>query len=278
MVPKPVLRDRRALTFLCAAGVLLLAAVPVQVTGKGIDLYVMLCAGVALLVVERTVGDWVADLLGPAGTALAFAIVAAGGVAGLLSDRGQKGAQRFMAVAEEHGYRPAYFKTERDHEADKARADTSAQIADPSERLARSQPEQPSATPSSSSASAIPADGTASTPQTPASSGWTLFPYRRGTADHATGRLTTEPDLAQSGDEVTLRFRIVGITSKPPSSVSFYANGILLGRVPLAANGTAEARWRPRVPGQYQLRAETSASSLVQTSFSAAVQVLPRGR
>ncbi|HWK11019.1 MAG TPA: hypothetical protein VNR64_13260, partial [Vicinamibacterales bacterium] len=137
MVSKPVLRDRRALTFLCAAGVLLLAAVPVQVTGKGIDLYVMLCAGVALLVVERTVGDWVADFLGPAGTALAFAIVAAGGVAGLLSERGQKGAQRFIAVAEEHGYQPAYFKTEPDHEADNARADRSAQIADPSERLAR---------------------------------------------------------------------------------------------------------------------------------------------
>ena len=278
MVPKPVLRDRRALTFLCAAGVLLLAAVPVQVTGKGIDLYALLCAGVALLVVERTVGDWIADFLGPAGTALAFAIVAAGGVAGLLSERGQKGAQRFIAVAEEHGYQPAYFKTEPDHEADNARADRSAQIPDPSGRLARSQPEPAAAQPAPASPSASATEGSTSTPQSSAGSGWTLFAYRRGTPDRATARLTTEPDLAETGDEVTLRFRIVGTPGKPPSSVSFYANGILLGRVPLAANGTAEARWRPRVPGQYQLRAETSASSLVQTSFSAAVQVLPRGR
>jgi hypothetical protein len=267
MVLKPVFRGRRALliTLGSATGVLLLAAVPVQVTGSGIDLYALLLAGVLLLVVERTLGDWVANVLGPAGTALAFAIVAAGGVAYLLSDGGRKRAERFMVVAEAHGYRPAYFKSDDNLE----RAEKEA-----AERVAHL-PDVPDPAPVSSApdSDVKPA---AAAPQA-ANSGFGVF-FSGRPREEATARLIAEPDLALLEDDVRLRFVVIGHPKRMPSDVTFSVNGLFLSRQVVRPNGTAEAHWHPRLPGEYQLRAETSDSSLELRGFNATVQVLPRKR
>jgi hypothetical protein len=273
MVRARVFRGRHALpaTLLSAVGVLVLAAVPVQVTGSGIDLYALLFAGVLLLVVERTAGDWVANVLGPAGTALAFAIVAAAGVAYLLSDGGRKRAEHVMAVAEAHGYRAAYFKSEQ-----KLKADPQEELA---ERVAHvpvapgSVPDAPAPSPSSTTPVS---DEAQSSQAQPSGSGLQLFSFGGGSREQATARLTAVPELAQLGDEIRLRFRVIGQPKKMPSGVSFYVNGMLVAHESVGPDGIAETQWRPRVPGQYRLRAETSASSLESRGFDAAVQVLPR--
>jgi hypothetical protein len=276
MVPKPVFRGRRALfiTLGSAIGVLLLAAVPVQVTGSGIDLYALLVAGVLLLVAERTAGDWVANLLGPAGTALAFALVAAAGVAYLLSDGGQKRAERFMVVAEAHGYRPAYFKLEHNDldDAQKEAAERVAQLSDPFP------PAQTAATPASSgtpSASGEAASARA-TPQS-ANSGFSVF-FSGRPREEATGRLVADPELAQPNDDVRLRFVVIGQPKKMPTEVIFSVNGIFLSRQRVGPKGTAEAHWHPRLPGEYHARADTDDSSLEARGFNIKVQVVPSRR
>jgi hypothetical protein len=279
MARKPVFRGRRGLplTLLSALGVLVLAAVPVQVTGKGIDLYALLSAGVLLLVVERTVGDWVANVLGPIGTALAFAIVAAAGVAYLLSDSGRKRAEHFMAVAEAHGYQAAYFKMDPDRSNPEREefARAAAAFHDPA-----ASPASTTATADAHPAQAAgpPSDASASAPAArPAASGWKLFSFSRS-RNVVTARVTSDPDLVQAGEEVVIRFRIIGKSERPPSSVDFLANGVVFAHTPVQPDGTAEARWRPKLPGQYQLRVETTPSDLDAMKYDATLQVLPSRR
>ena len=77
----------------------------------GVDVLTVLIACFLLLVVERTLGDSIAERLGPAPTSLLFAIVAALGVAYVTTDTGQARAGRLFAAAEARGYRTAYFRS-----------------------------------------------------------------------------------------------------------------------------------------------------------------------
>ena len=59
----------------------LIAGVAVQTTRSGIDILALLVAGFVLLLIERTLGDWVAETLGPVPATVLFAAVAVLGVA-----------------------------------------------------------------------------------------------------------------------------------------------------------------------------------------------------
>src|SRR6476620_6874276 len=83
--------------------VLFVAALAVQVTHTGIDIFLVLFSGFVLLVVERTLGDWIAESIGAPATALVFAIVAALAVAYGMSTNGRAKANRFFASAESRG-------------------------------------------------------------------------------------------------------------------------------------------------------------------------------
>ena len=87
-----------------------LATVVVQTTRSGIDILALLIAGFILLVLERTLGDWVAESVGPAPTALIFALVAGICVAYVTTDSGRGRAERLLVAAEARGYRAAYFR------------------------------------------------------------------------------------------------------------------------------------------------------------------------
>ena len=52
-----------------ATAVLFVAALLVQLTHAGIDIFLVLAAIFVLLVLERTLGDWIAESVGAAGTA-----------------------------------------------------------------------------------------------------------------------------------------------------------------------------------------------------------------
>ena len=87
------------------AGVCVLsAAITVQCDRTGVDVLGLLIAAFMLLLVERTLGDWIAESLGPAATAFVFAAVAASGVWYLTDGVGRAKAQRVFAAAEARGY------------------------------------------------------------------------------------------------------------------------------------------------------------------------------
>ena len=92
-----------------AALCLAAAALTVQITRTGVDILALMSAGFVLLLLERTLGDWIADNLGPAATALVFACVAALGVSYSMTGGGRAKAQRAFAAAEARGYHTLYF-------------------------------------------------------------------------------------------------------------------------------------------------------------------------
>ena len=95
------------------AGVsLLVAAVAVQVTRTGVDILALLVGGFVLLLIERTLGDWVADTLGPIPTVLVFIAVAGLGVAYATAEGGRARLRRVFAAADAQGYHTAYFSLE----------------------------------------------------------------------------------------------------------------------------------------------------------------------
>jgi hypothetical protein len=89
--------------------VLFVAALFVQLTHAGIDVFLMLAAGFVLLVLERTLGDWIAESVGAPATVLIFTVFAGLAVAYALSADGRAKANRFFAAAQSRGYRPVYF-------------------------------------------------------------------------------------------------------------------------------------------------------------------------
>src|SRR5438477_2824505 len=107
--PGDLFRQRALQPIGWATAVLFIAALLVQLTHAGIDIFLVLAAIFVLLVLERTLGDWIAESVGAAGTALIFALVAALSVAYALSADGRAKANRFFATAESRGYRPLYF-------------------------------------------------------------------------------------------------------------------------------------------------------------------------
>src|SRR5262245_56820924 len=79
---------------LCVAA----AALTVQITRTGVDVLALMLAGFLLLLLERTVGDWIAESLGPATTALVFAAVAGFGVWYVMTAGGRAKVQRVFAA------------------------------------------------------------------------------------------------------------------------------------------------------------------------------------
>src|SRR5690348_15544051 len=108
---EPILSGSRALKrpLIWAFGVLVLAGVPVQISGTGIDIFVLLTAGAVLFALERTLGDAVAEFVGPVGAALLFCAMGGLGVGYVLTNSGQQRAKRFLAAAEARGYEPLVF-------------------------------------------------------------------------------------------------------------------------------------------------------------------------
>ena len=83
---------------------LLVAAVAVQVTRTGAPYPRAARGGFVLLLIERTLGDWVADTLGPIPTVLVFIAVAGLGVAYATAEGGRARLRRAFAAADAQGY------------------------------------------------------------------------------------------------------------------------------------------------------------------------------
>jgi hypothetical protein len=248
------------------------AALTVQFTHTGIDIFLVLVAGFVLLVLERTLGDWIAESLGPPATVLVFALLASLAVLYAVSAEGKARANRFFAIAESRGYHPLYFvvedpsetkddKTAKGRGADAVAAATAGRAAPPA-----------------GTGDSSPASGAASgVAVSPGIFSWGSSPDR---SKHL--RLRAEPDVVSGGQPVTLRATLESDPSKDTPkdtpttalTVIFTVNGGVVAKVPFDAAGNASAQFTTEVPGQYTARSRMSGSMFGQ-EVSATFNVLP---
>ena len=251
--------------------ILFVAALSVQFTHTGIDIFLVLVAGFVLLVLERTLGDWIAESLGPPATVLVFALLASLAVLYAVSAEGKAKANRFFAIAESRGYHPLYFVVEDPSETKDGK--TAAGRGADAVAAATAGHAAPPAAGDSSSASG-PANGVA---VSPGFFSWSSSPDR---SKHL--RLRAEPDVVSSGQPVTLRATLESETPKDASkdtpktalSVIFTVNGAIVAKVPVDADGNASAQFTADVPGLYTARSRMSGAMFGQ-EVSATFNVLP---
>jgi hypothetical protein len=84
----------------------------VQVTGSGIDLLVFATACLVLLTLERTVGDWLGELVGAALAGVIFALLVSGTIYYFFADSsaGRSHTDSFFVAADKRGYKTTYYR------------------------------------------------------------------------------------------------------------------------------------------------------------------------
>ncbi len=264
----------------------LIAGVAVQTTRSGIDILALLVAGFVLLLIERTLGDWVAETLGPVPATVLFAAVAVLGVAYVNTDGGRARARQLFAAANAQGYHTVYFSADG---ANVRRNSSSGEAMDavpdalkgpvngrpPVAASGASSPEAPRAATGPTSKvgrAAETSPGAASSDAAPSQSA-----TERPARGVRISRLRVSPEVGVIGHAISFR---VDVSSDVPGilpAVDFSVDGHPLASVTPAADGIASTQWKTMVPGQYVVRARLSRDSL-GAGVSATLNVLPRQR
>jgi hypothetical protein len=260
----------------------IVAAIVVEATRTGIDVLALLIAAFLLLVIERTLGDWVADSLGPAPTVLIFVAIAALGVTYVTTKDGRSRTQRLFALADAHGYHTLYFSLDDETEVGPASRTVSNVAAAPRIHDAPLQAPPPSAaTPPNVTASSHATAGTATAPAAASGTAGVAAP-NANQPEPAEGarieRLQVVPEVALVGQ--ALLFRVTIHSEKPGTlpDVEFSVNSRSLAKVTPDAQGVAVTSWKTMVPGQYAVRARLAGKYFGGTAVSAALNVLPAKR
>lgn len=85
-------------------------AVGVLASGNGFDILLIATAGLLLLTLERTVGDWMGEWLGAGKAGIVFGVCVAGlGYYFLGHSSGSAKTHHLLAAAEQRGYRSSYY-------------------------------------------------------------------------------------------------------------------------------------------------------------------------
>ncbi len=290
------------------------AAVVVQTTRIGIDILALLVAGFLLLLVERTVGDWVAERVGPAWTAFLFAVVAGLGVAYILSGSGRARAAGLFAAADARGYRALYFKVPVSAKVQTPQVDVASLPSGPfigPAAAAAAMPLSPgtattgtsaavpssagtstmgtaAAVPSSAgtstmgTAAAVPSSpGTATTGSRPSGSPLpapvatsSVAVRQRSAKNPRIDRLLVSPEVSVVGDVIGFRVLVSFDEDGSLPKVEFSVNGRVVATAAVI-DGVATARWKTAVPGQYVVRARLPGGFSGGTVASATLNVLP---
>ncbi|MEO7274306.1 MAG: Ig-like domain-containing protein [Vicinamibacterales bacterium] len=243
------------------------AAVVVQTTRSGVDVLALLLAAFCLLVLERTLGDWIADTLGPGPAALVFAGIALAGLLYVTTGGGRASAARFVAGAEARGYRAAYLTLTgpgKSGDLPNLRVATPASTVSSSAAPATGSLEVVAAAtlpgPASGGASASAA-GASSVPGVPA-------------AGVRITRFFSSANVAAVNQPITLRADVAADDEGELPKVEFSIDGRVVATA-APAGGTATATWRTRVPGQYVARAHLPGRFRAGVAPSTMITVIP---
>jgi hypothetical protein len=236
------------------------AAVFVQTTGSGVDVLVLLVALFVLLVLERTLGDWVADTLGSGPAALVFLAIAVAGLVYVNSRSGRALAGRFFASAEARGYRSVYFNFKG--------PDSASELP----RLHVATPPAPDGGPPPSIEPAAAAVAAVADPVIPSAPSAESVPRRAATGVRIT-RLRPSADVAMVGQPITLSVDVAADDAGDLPAIEFTVDGRLIATA-VPERGRAAATWSTRVPGQYNVRVRLPGSFGI-SNLSTTVTILP---
>jgi hypothetical protein len=221
-----------------------------------VDIFALLLACFILLLIERTVGDWVAEAVGAGPVAVLFLMIAVTGLAYMQSANGRGRANRFFAAAQARGYRTAYFRIDD--------AVIPNGLPHPGPAVAEGLPGRP--TNSAPLLSTQTASQRTSTTASPAESGEPRAENVR------LGPLRVVPDVALTDREVAFNVEVTASAGSLPD-VEFSVNGNVVGRSRIV-DQLATARWKTPVPGRYVVRVRI-ADGFVGTGSSAVLNILP---
>jgi hypothetical protein len=281
------------------AGVsILVAAIVVEVTRTGVDILALLVGGFLLLVIERTLGDWIADSLGPLPTVLIFIAIASLAVTYATAEGGRSRLRRVFTAADEHGYHTLYFSLDDDTSGEAAGSvnlsaggsgprtpSTGAPPVSASRPPAR-QPvgsapavaSAPAASPVSSSAgtpTSTPSVSAVSNPAPEAHSSNASPPAPRQAGNVRIQRLRVLPEVGVVGESLVFRADVSSDGAGALPAVEFSVDGHTIAVVKPDERGVASARWKTRVPGQYVVRAGLAGALFGAQRASAVLSVLP---
>lgn len=249
----------------------------VFVSGTGLDVLVLVMVACGIVVFDRLVGDYAADLLGPGLASITLA-AALGGMGWLLFAKDGK-ADQFFESAEESGYttlfyRPAPARDPLPQPAD-ANPDTPPGGAPPTRRATAGRPTMgPAITAPSDDETRARTTG----PLLKETSAGLLegLGLRRGEMIKPVVRLET-PEMTVTGRRVALHAHVIA-RGKPVAgaAVTFTANGRNVATSKTDARGIATATFAPGAAHIYEIRARvTRSGDLLDAAGSTLLHVIP---
>jgi len=276
-----------------AVACVICAVLLVAVTRAGVDLLLIVAVCAGMLIVERSLGDWLGDLLGPGPASLVIAGCLLFGVWYLLSGDHTTPAQRFLDGAEQRGYHSVYFGREPPGRAGvEATAEArpmstggnsisnigrrvlgvpSIKSHDPAGARAPSS-SQTSQTPPTAGPQSTGSAGKVRSGHGGSATGDGVHRASRTVLPGSTTALMLTPPIAVMGQTIEAR-SIVSTASGPVAdgSIEFAVNGRRIALVLLGSTNNAVARFTPRAPGTYTVRAEFSGNDSMSGSSTIAV-------
>ena len=275
-------------------------AVGVVSSGVGIDLLFVAVAGLFLFTLERTIGDWMAEIFGSIPATAVFALALVGFTWKVIDST-----DSFFAAAEKRGYRGVYYRTASASAAaiDTGSSSGSAGTPSPAPRAAeagssskisadgggaeedqRARPKDDATTEKSRERDDIKSAAVAA--NEPAGTGiWGDSRIVFGTPRKAAAPAPTLATLSLSSAQVPPARQIVlqvVVTADgrrvTEGSVEFIVNGAVVGSVPLGSRSVATTRFATYIPGMYEVRARFSGTARYEPSSTElhTLQVLQR--
>lgn len=264
--------------------------VGVVASGVGIDLLVVAVAGLFLFTLERTIGDWMAEILGSIPATAVFALAVAGFTWYVIDS-----ADSFFAAAEKRGYRGVYYRAASASAASIDTGSSSGSARTPStapraagagnrsdisaDRVEAGEDQQAPSRDDSASEKPLEPDEIKSAgvpPTQPALTGFVgdsrivFGPPRKAAAPIPT-RATLSLSSAQVPPARQIALQVV-VTAEGrrvvEGSIEFIVNGAVVGRVPLGSRAVATTTFATHIAGMYEVRARFSGTTRYEPSSS----------
>ena len=250
-------------------------AVPVAVTQAGVDLLLIVAVCAVMLIVERFLGDWLGDRLGPGPASIVTAACVLFGVWYLLTGERSTPAQRFLDAAEAQGYHSVYFgrppSPGRTGLGATAEARPMSTTGTSTPNRSRTALRGPAISPAPSAAGPQPTGSAGKVGSGPGRSP-TSDGIQRTALVASTTALILTPPVAVAGQTIEARSIVsVGSGAVIDGSIEFAVNGRRLALVLLGPTNSAVAQFTPRAPGTYKVRAQFSGNDSISKSATTAV-------
>lgn len=252
----------------------------VQISGSGIDLLVVAVAALILLALERSLGDWLGEWVGPLAAAGIFVVFALALTWYFLSaSLGRSRTDSFFVDAERRGYTTTFYPTPRASAATPATAGRSSGGSRP----VATRGAAPAATAGSPGVERAGGESRgqddveraeAAGDRAREGSVLSFLRPRSGSRERVPTDIsvTVEPARVAAARQAVIRAAVRAADGSAVSgNVEFTVNGLGAGRVALDANGVATTTYRTHILGPYEVRARFAGTSKYESSRSGPV-------